>query len=169
MNTMTTFDTEEAIAQSMKAMRIRELNRGTPDEAVLNVLQSSKQPLGATRISEMIPHSRESVRHALDRLVASGQATRSREAGGNRKRFVFTAVSEAPGSGLVMSPDEAKVFAAMADGRDRTIDDLAHRVGKLANPLNLILRRLIASGAIRSRELKSVVIYRISTSEGGKE
>jgi predicted transcriptional regulator len=156
MNAHTDF--EQFVADGLRALRDRELSRGSIDEAVLQLLQSSKEPLGQTRIAEMLAHSRDAIRHTLTRLVDAGKITRSREAGGNRKRFMYAAT--VPGAGLPMAPDEAAVMAAFADGRERTLNDVARKVGKTANPLSLILRRLIGKGLLRSSERKSVMVYR---------
>ena len=155
MNAHTDF--EQFVADGLRALRDRELSRGGIDEAVLQLLQSSKEPLGQTRIAEMVAHSRDAIRHTLTRLVDAGKITRSREAGGNRKRFMYAAT--VPGDGLPMDPDEAAVMAVFADGRVRTLDDVARKVGKTANPLSLILRRLIGKGVLVSALEDRVMVY----------
>ena len=164
MNAHTDF--EQFVADGLRALRDRELSRGGIDEAVLQLLQSSKEPLGQTRIAEMVAHSRDAIRHTLTRLVDAGKITRSRDAGGNRKRFMYAAI--VPGAGLPMAPDEAAVMAVFADGRARTLDDVARKVGKTANPLSLILRRLVCKGVLVSGVESDITVYEPPASRGAK-
>jgi predicted transcriptional regulator len=157
MNAHTDF--EQYVANSWRAMRYRELSRGSIDDTILQILQKSHEPMSQTSIAALVAHCRDAVAQSLARLVDAGKVSKDREPKGNRKRFLFSAVAVSPIEGVTLPPDEATVMAIFADGRCRTINDVANRAGRISNPLGLVLRRLLAKGLIKSFVDHQTTIY----------
>ena len=168
MNAPANIDLEEYIARSMAEMRARELGRGSIDAAVMALLAGAGKPLASHSIAEHLQFTRTAVAKVIDRLLASGKIVKSRAPGTNRKQFRYTIPISTPGSAMQLTECEAVVFSVFADGRERTLDDVARKISNPGEPLEFTIRRLVSKGAILSALVCKATVYRknLSTPSG---
>ena len=168
MNAPANIDVEEYIARSMAEMRARELGVSKIDDAVLGVLEGSP-PIAAHKIETKLGETRDIIAPALRRLVARGDVIMLRNIYHGQRTVKYTCANVDEVSGVSMSADEAALYAVMADGRERTFEDITRKMRKTNEPIKRVLVRLMNMRAIRSYDICGVTAYRanLSTPSGG--